>query len=122
MPMQLLDRLCGLRMPLQIDDQDEIHLCDILRNAGLIEAELPSVVWQRDRIVHSGPATVIRVTPKGRCAAGRGPQTGPLRDPSCTTQQAATLRFPADNGSAEAAAMRRAGFPVDAPGGAGTPA
>ncbi|WP_422086769.1 hypothetical protein [Variovorax sp.] len=68
MPMQLLGRLCCAQLPLKIDDQDEILKCGVLRDAGLIEAELPPVAHQRGRTVYSGQATVMRVTLKGQAA------------------------------------------------------
>lgn len=71
MPMHLLSRLCCARLPLLIDDQAEIRMCDELRSAGLIEAELPPLLHQRGRVVYSGQATVMRVTPKGHDASGQ---------------------------------------------------
>lgn len=70
MPMHLLRRLCCARLPLLIDDQAEIRMCEVLHSAGLIEAELPPLQHQRGRIVYSGQATVMRVTPKGHAASG----------------------------------------------------
>lgn len=69
MPMHLLSRLCCARLPLTIDDQAEIQMCDVLRSAGLIEAELPPMMHRRGRAVYSGHATVMRVTPKGHAAS-----------------------------------------------------
>lgn len=71
MPMALLTRLCCARLPLQLDDQDEIRKCDVLRTALLIEAELPPVLHRRGSTVYSGQATVMRVTAKGLSAAKR---------------------------------------------------
>jgi len=71
MPMRLLSRLCCARLPLLIDDQAEIQMCNVLRSAGLIEAELPPLLHQRGRVVYSGQATVMRVTPKGHAASGQ---------------------------------------------------
>lgn len=71
MPMQMLSRLCCARLPLLIDDQEEIQMCEVLRSAGLIEADLPPVLHQRGRAVYSGQATVMRVTPKGHSASGQ---------------------------------------------------
>ncbi len=69
MPMQLLGRLCCAQLPMQIDDQLEIHKCDVLRAAQLIEADLPPVLYERGRSVYSGQATIMRVTDKGHSAA-----------------------------------------------------
>jgi hypothetical protein len=69
--MRLLGRLCCVQLPVHIDDQDEIQICDVLRSAGLIEADLPPVLHQRGRTVYSGQATVMRVTAKGWSALGQ---------------------------------------------------
>lgn len=66
MPMRLLSRLCCAQLPLKLDDQQEIQMCDVLRNAGLIEAELPPVLHERGRTVYAGQAIVMRVTPLGQ--------------------------------------------------------
>ncbi|MET3376457.1 hypothetical protein ABIC89_005536 [Variovorax boronicumulans] len=71
MPMHLLSRLCCARLPLRIDDQEEIGMCGVLRSTGLIEAEIPPWLHQRGRVVNAGQATVMRVTPKGHFAAER---------------------------------------------------
>ncbi len=69
MPMTLLSRLCCAQLPLQIDDQNDIQKCEVLRTAQLIEADLPPVLHERGRTVYSGQATVMRVTAKGQSAA-----------------------------------------------------
>ncbi|QFZ83538.1 hypothetical protein GFK26_12600 [Variovorax paradoxus] len=71
MPMHLPCRLCCARLSLLIDDQAEIRMCEVLRSAGLIEAELPPLLHQRGRVVYSGQATVMRVTPRGHAASGQ---------------------------------------------------
>lgn len=73
MPMELLCRLCCARLPLRIGDQNEIQMCQVLRNAGLIEADLPPLRHQRGLTVYSGEATVMRVTPRGHSATGYKP-------------------------------------------------
>ncbi|MDO9406252.1 MAG: hypothetical protein Q7T87_19665 [Polaromonas sp.] len=69
--MQLLIRLCCAQLPLKLDDQEEIQKCDVLRSAGLIEAELPPVAHERGRTVYSGQAIVMRVTPRGQSASAQ---------------------------------------------------
>jgi hypothetical protein len=65
MPMELLQRLCCTRLPLNIEDQADIGKCELLRTAHLIEADLPPFLnWHRGS-AYSGHATVMRVTAKG---------------------------------------------------------
>jgi hypothetical protein len=71
MPMRMLSRLCCAQLPLLIDDQEEIQMCEVLRSAGLIEADLPPVLYRRGHHVYAGQATVMRVTPKGLSASGQ---------------------------------------------------
>lgn len=76
MPMELLGRLCCARLPLLIDDQNDIHKCDVLHVAGLIEVDLPPMRQLHGRSVYSGQATVMRVTPRGHSATGYKRRTG----------------------------------------------
>lgn len=69
MPMQLLVRLCCTQLPNNIDDEDEIETCEVLRAAKLIEADIPPVFYHRGRATYSGQATVMCVTERGRAAS-----------------------------------------------------
>jgi hypothetical protein len=71
MPMQLLKRLCGAQLPMAFDGDEDIAKCSVLRAAKLIEADLPPVLYELRRVMHSGPATVLRVTASGESATGR---------------------------------------------------
>lgn len=65
MPMELLQRLCCARLPLNIEDQADIRKCELLRTAHLIEADLPPILDWHGASAYSGHATVMRVTRKG---------------------------------------------------------
>lgn len=80
MPMQLLCRLCCAELPLKLDDQEEIQKCELLRSAGLIEAELPPVIHERGRTVFSGQAIVMRVTPRGKSASSENAGWAAIQD------------------------------------------
>lgn len=78
MPMQLLIRLCCTRLPMDIDEDDDIVKCEVLRAAKLIEADIPPVLYSRGRATYSGHATVMSVTERGRTASEmrtRAPET-----------------------------------------------
>jgi hypothetical protein len=79
MPMQLLKRLCDAQLPMAINDDEDIAKCGVLRAAKLIEADLPPVLYELRRAMHSGPATVLRVTASGESAAGKRSRPQPTR-------------------------------------------
>lgn len=70
MPMRLLERLNCARLPMDIDVDDDIEKCRVLRAAKLIEADIPPVMHLRGRISYVGHATVMCVTPSVKAAAG----------------------------------------------------
>lgn len=69
MRIHLLRRLCCARPPVQTDDLEETRMCGVLRSVGLNEAELRPPLYPRGRVVCSGRATVMRVTPKRHAAS-----------------------------------------------------
>ena len=69
MPMQLLQRLCCARLPMNIDADDDIEKCAVLFTAKLIEADIPLASNQRGARTYSGHATVMRVTASGKAAS-----------------------------------------------------
>jgi len=69
MPMQLLERLSCAQLPLDIDEDDDIGKCRVLRAARLIEADIPPVLHLRGRTSYAGHATVMCVTASGMAAA-----------------------------------------------------
>ena len=71
MPMQLLERLCCARPPMNIDADDDIQKCAVLCAAKLIEADIPPVSHQAT--TYSGHATVMRVTATGKAASAVRP-------------------------------------------------
>ena len=73
MPMQLLERLCCARLPMNIDAADDIEKCAVLCTARLIEADIPPVSHQRGATTYSGHATVMRVTAAGKAASALRP-------------------------------------------------
>lgn len=78
MPMQLLQRLCCAQLPMNIEGDDDIEKCTVLRAARLIEADIPPVLHSRGRSVYSGHATVMCVTPNGKVTSamrGRAPES-----------------------------------------------
>ena len=70
MPMQLLERLNCAHLPMDIDEDDDIEKCEVLRTARLIEADIPPVLHLRGRNSYAGHATVMCVTESGKAAAG----------------------------------------------------
>jgi hypothetical protein len=70
MPMQLLERLNCAHLPMDIDGDDDIEKCRVLRAARLIEADIPPVLHLRGRTSYGGHATVTCVTAVGKAAAG----------------------------------------------------
>jgi len=73
MPMQLLQRLCCARLPINIDADDDIEKCAVLFTAKLIEADIPPVSSPGGARTFSGHATVMRVTTSGRAASAMRP-------------------------------------------------
>ena len=73
MPMQLLQRLCCARLPMNIDADDDIEKCAVLFMDKLIEADIPPVSNRRGARTYSGHATVMRVTESGKTASAIGP-------------------------------------------------
>jgi hypothetical protein len=71
MPMQLLERLSCAQLPMDIDEDDDIGNCRVLRAARLIEADIPPVLHLRGRTSYAGHATVMCVTASGMAAARR---------------------------------------------------
>ncbi|MDM0109208.1 hypothetical protein QTH97_30015 [Variovorax sp. J22R24] len=68
--MQLLERLNCAQLPMDIDEDDDIEKCRVLRAARLIEADIPPVLHLRGRTSYAGHATVMCVTASGKAAAG----------------------------------------------------
>lgn len=75
MPMKLLRWLACVELPIEIEDQDEITMCRVLRDAHLIEAVLPPLLYGDRCTRYAGTAIVRRITDLGR-AASRGRVTG----------------------------------------------
>jgi hypothetical protein len=71
MPMQLLERLVGEQLPINVESDAEIDKCIGLVTEDLIEADIPPVVSKRGYRSYSGHAIVTSVTPKGHAATGR---------------------------------------------------
>ncbi|WP_218509133.1 hypothetical protein [Variovorax sp. dw_308] len=69
MPYVLLERLRCARLPARIVDDSEIGKLEILRTAGLVEADLPPTHQVRGSQSYTGNAIVMRVTPSGHVAA-----------------------------------------------------
>lgn len=96
MPMQLLQRLCCAQLPMNIEVDDDIEKCAVLRAARLIEADIPPVLHSRGRSVYSGHATVMCVTPNGKLASamrGRAPEDTPAFFPHPAKSKAAPERL-----------------------------
>ena len=72
--MQLLQRLCCARLPMNIDADDDIEKCAVLFAAKLIEADIPPVSLRREASTYSGHATVMRVTASGKAASAIRPE------------------------------------------------
>jgi len=97
MPMQLLERLCCAQLPVNIDDDDDIEKCSVLRAAQLIEAEIPPILHEDPgQAMYSGHATVMRVTARGRAASGirttRAGEFGKFLPPPMTGERHAFLQ------------------------------
>lgn len=75
MPMQLLERLCCVRMPLHMGNDADIEKSEALRTAGWIEADLPPLLHVRRTSRFSGEAIVMRVTEAGVAALRRSRST-----------------------------------------------
>ena len=71
MPMQLLERLSCLQLPVKIRESNDIENCEVLRNAAFIEADLPPRLHGRGTSKFSGQAIVMKVTEAGLCALRR---------------------------------------------------
>jgi hypothetical protein len=69
-PMQLLERLSCAHLPVDLDENDDIEKCRVLRAARLIEADIPPVLHLRGRTSYAGHATVMCLTASGKAAAG----------------------------------------------------
>lgn len=78
MPMSLLRRLCDAEMPCQITDAEEIDLVAVLRQAGMVEANIPPGLVEEAAYRYVGAAIVARVTPKGCDASGARRRSGPF--------------------------------------------
>ena len=70
MPMRLLERLSCADLPVDLDENDDIEKCRVLRAARLIEADIPPVLHLRGRTSYAGHATVMCVTESGKAAVG----------------------------------------------------
>ncbi|MDM0117710.1 hypothetical protein QTI66_37025 [Variovorax sp. J22R133] len=70
MPMHLLVRLSCAQLPTELDGNDDIERCRVLRAARLIEADIPPVLHLRGRTSYAGHATVTCVTASGKAAVG----------------------------------------------------
>lgn len=85
MPMELLARLCKAAMPCQVVDEDEIEKLVILRDARLVEAEIPPMQEEFGLRTFSAPARVHRVCEDG-FAAVHGCRQGRAKAPArCST-------------------------------------
>ena len=83
MPMQLLQRLCCARLPMNIDADDDIEKCAVLFTAKLIEADIPPASNRRGARTYAGHATVMRVTESGKTASATRPASaGKYDEPS----------------------------------------
>jgi hypothetical protein len=95
--MELLKRLCCAQLPVNIDDDDDIEKCSVLRAAQLIEAEIPPILHEDlGQAMYSGHATVMRVTTRGRAASGicttRAGEFGKFPSPPVTGERHAFLQ------------------------------
>lgn len=77
MPMRLLERLYCAHLPMNIDDDDDIEKCSVLRAAKMVEADIPPVLILRGRTTYAGHATVTCVTESGRAALGMRARPAP---------------------------------------------
>ena len=66
MPYELLERLRCTKLPIKIDDQDEIDKLLTLRTEGLIDADIPLSQERRGHHSWCGSAIVMQVTPRGQ--------------------------------------------------------
>lgn len=71
MPMELLAFLEGCSLPVGVTDFNDIERAVLLRDIGLIEAEIPRRVWEDRGCVYPGGAIVSRLTPTARKLAQR---------------------------------------------------
>jgi hypothetical protein len=69
MPYNLLQRLCTAKLPENIAQQEDIDKLQLLRQLGLVEADIPLATPERGGHSYVGNAIVMRVTPQGRAAA-----------------------------------------------------
>lgn len=77
MAYKLLQRLCTAQLPEDIFQQDEIAKLRLLRQWGLVEADIPLATPERGGQCYVGNAIVMRVTPQGRATAKRNTRALP---------------------------------------------
>lgn len=65
MPMRLLERLRCAELPMNIDEDVDIEKCRVLRDAQLIQADIPPLLNERGGAKYAGHATVMCVTAIG---------------------------------------------------------
>ncbi len=65
MPLRLLERLCCAHLPMHFKDDDVIEKCVMLHSAGMIDADLPPVIFDGERKRFAAEAIVMCVTPRG---------------------------------------------------------
>jgi len=68
MPFDFLQLLCNTTLPLRFESASSIDQVCILESAGLVEAIVPPTTEYEDGDKYAGPATVLRVTARGRDA------------------------------------------------------
>lgn len=68
MPYVLLDWLARTQLPADVPAAEDIHKLLSLRAAGLIHADIPAFVHDRNGGRYVGPARVLAVTPAGVAA------------------------------------------------------
>lgn len=69
MPFNLLKRLCNETMPVKLVKKDEIDKAATLRDAGLVEVDVPPILQLDGIAAYAGAAVVRSVTARGRSAS-----------------------------------------------------
>lgn len=69
MSYELLQRLCCEELPEKVDDTAEIDKLVVLKEEGMIDADLPRPQQERGHHCYTGQAIVMRVTARGHSAA-----------------------------------------------------